>query len=148
MVFRFPDTLISKIFYLYHSHFRPLLFSPIPIKFFLVINRVIINYGVIFVHIVNYGLLCGHPDHNNPWYRKGCRFVVCSAVLGHELLPCYPSSCFWTVTLDLLSDCFSFRWWDINVDLWIRAHPPFCFSETFLKCLTHGFSNTFNTVSK
>ena len=80
MVLRFPETLILKIFYLYHSHFRHRLLFSFPLKDVPIMNRDIINYGV----------LCGHPDHNNPRYCKGRRFGVCAAVSERALLTCYP----------------------------------------------------------
>ena len=98
MVLRFPHILISQIFYLHHSHFRPWLISPLPLEVVLIINRDIVNYGALRGDIVNYGILCGHPDHNIPWYWKVCRFEGCAAVLKWALLNFYLLVLLWNET--------------------------------------------------
>ena len=82
MVLRFLGTLISKIFYLHHSHFRTWFFSPLPLEVVLFINRYIINYGNLCLHIVNYSVICGNSDHKNPWYCKGLLFVCSGSRFG------------------------------------------------------------------
>ena len=73
----FPHTLISKIAYLHHSHFRHLLLYVV-----LIVNREIINYVLLCGKTIKYGLLPGHPDINNPWYWKGLRFVCYGSRFG------------------------------------------------------------------
>ena len=81
-----------------------------PLKVFLFINSSI----VLCVNILNYELISGHTDHENPSYSKGCRFGVCAAVSEWTLLTCYLCSCFENGALYLTSDCFALKQ-DINV---------------------------------
>ena len=74
---RFPHTLISQIVYRRHNQFRHLL-----LYFFLIVNRLILNYILLSVQTIKYGLLPGHPDIDNPWYWKGLRFVCSGSRFG------------------------------------------------------------------
>ena len=73
----FPHTLISQILYLHNSHFRHLLLYVV-----LIFNSEIINYVLLSVHTIKYGLLTGHPDIENPCYWKGLRFVCSGSRFG------------------------------------------------------------------
>ena len=74
---RLPHTLILQIVYLHHIQFRHLLLYVV-----LIINREIINYVLLFVNTIKFGLLPGNPEIEKPWYWKGLRFVCYGSRFG------------------------------------------------------------------
>ena len=152
---RLPHTLISKVVYLHHSHFRLLLLYVVLIVSTEIIKYVLLRGG----QTIKYDLLPGHPDMKNPWYWKGLRFVCSGSRFGTGALDLQRFGNPEKGALDLISACFVLKL-DINAYLWIHTWDhknqkgiiqdfsidilrtyPFCFTKnSFISILTHGSS--------